>query len=106
MMMALASPALASQTHKRQALERGANDQSGAATRLTPKDRQEIFSDTWATINEKYYDPSFNGVNWRAVREHYRPAVEAARSDEDFYTVMKKTVGELRDAHTRFATPR
>jgi carboxyl-terminal processing protease len=106
LLVVLTGPAFASQTHKRQALERSVNDPAGAAARLTPQDRQEIFSDTWATINEKYYDPSFNGVNWRAVREHYRPAVEAARSDEDFYTVMKKMVGELRDAHTRFATPR
>src|SRR5581483_9850683 len=96
----------ASQSHKRQTLEHGVNDSSSATARLTARDRQEIFSETWATINEKYYDPSFNGVNWRAVREQYRPAAEAARSDEDFYTVMKKMVGELRDAHTRFATPR
>jgi carboxyl-terminal processing protease len=106
LLLVLANPAFASQTHKRQALEHSINDSSSASARLTAKDRQEIFSETWATINEKYYDPSFNGVNWRAVREQYRPAVEAARSDEDFYTVMKKMVGELRDAHTRFATPR
>src|SRR5690349_6617947 len=105
--MALAaSPALAAQTRRRQALERGVTDQSASASRLTTKDRLDIFSDAWETINEKYYDPSFNGVNWRAVRERYRPAAEAARSDDDFYVVMKKMVGELRDAHTRFATPR
>ena len=102
----LSAPALAHQRHRRQALEHSVNDSSAAAARLSARDRQEIFSETWVTINEKYYDPSFNGVNWRAVREQYRPAVEAARSDEDFYTVMKKMVGELRDAHTRFATPR
>jgi carboxyl-terminal processing protease len=106
LMLVLTSPALASHAHRRQALERSINESSSAAARLTPKDRLEIFSDTWATINEKYYDPSFNGINWRAVRERYRPAAETARTDDDFYTVMKKMVGELRDAHTRFATPR
>jgi len=106
LLAALTNPAFASRTPRRQALERSINEPSGAAARLTPNDRQEIFSDTWATINEKYYDPSFNGVNWRAVREQYRPVAEAARTDDDFYTVMKKMVGELRDAHTRFATPR
>jgi carboxyl-terminal processing protease len=106
LLVVFTSPALASKSHRRQALERSVNEPSAAVTRLTPKDRLDIFSDTWVTINEKYYDPSFNGVNWRAVREHYRPAAEAARTDDDFYTVMKKMVGELRDAHTRFATPR
>ena len=106
LMIGVTSPALASRSHRRQSLERSINEPSGAAARLTQRDRQEIFSDTWETINEKYYDPAFNGVNWRAVREQYRPAAEAARTDDDFYTVMKKMVGELRDAHTRFATPR
>src|SRR5689334_19044220 len=106
LLAAATNPAFAGRTHKRQALERSINEPSGVAAKLTPNDRQEIFSDTWATINEKYYDPSFNGVNWRAVREQYRPVAEAARTDDDFYTVMKKMVGELRDAHTRFATPR
>jgi carboxyl-terminal processing protease len=105
-MAVVASPAFAAHTRRRQALERGASDQSASASRLTTKDRLDIFSDAWETINEKYYDPSFNGVNWRAVRERYRPVAEAARSDDDFYVVMKKMVGELRDAHTRFATPR
>src|SRR4051812_11864784 len=106
LLAALANPAAAHQSHKRQTLERSTNDPATGSARLTQRDRQEIFSETWATINEKYYDPSFNGVNWRAVRDQYRPVVETARSDEDFYTAMKKMVGELRDAHTRFATPR
>jgi carboxyl-terminal processing protease len=106
LLISLTSPALAGRTHRRQALERSIDEQSNAAARLTLNDRQDIFSDTWATINEKYYDPAFNGVNWRAVRDQYRPVAEAARTDDDFYTVMKKMVGELRDAHTRFATPR
>jgi C-terminal peptidase prc len=106
LLVVFTSPAFASKSHRRQALEHSINEPSAVTARLTPKDRLEIFSDTWATINEKYYDPSFNGVNWRAVREQYRPAAEAARTDDDFYTVMKKMVGELRDAHTRFATPR
>src|SRR5689334_13413623 len=105
-MAVLASPLLAAHVHRRQALERGINEPSATTSRLTAKDRLDIFSDAWETINEKYYDPSFNGVNWRAVREQYRPVAEAARTDDDFYTVMKKMVGELRDAHTRFATPR
>jgi carboxyl-terminal processing protease len=106
LMAMLASPALAAHARRRQALERSVNEPSATTSRLTSKDRLEIFSEAWETINEKYYDPSFNGVNWRAVRERYRPAAEAARSDDDFYVVMKKMVGELRDAHTRFATPR
>lgn len=72
---------------------------------LSSKDRLEVFEEIWKTVNEKYYDPGFNGVNWRAVRESYRPRVDQVASDEDFFRLLKQMVGELRDAHTRFATP-
>ncbi len=72
---------------------------------LSLKDRVEVFEEVWETINEKYYDASFNGVDWRAVRKRYRPLVEEAATDADFYGVLKRMVGELRDAHTRFHTP-
>src|SRR5437660_10525332 len=49
-----------------------------AAEALSPRERVDAFEDVWETINEKYYDPSFNGVNWRAVRERYRPLIERA----------------------------
>ena len=77
-----------------------------AFERLSKHDRHEIFEEVWETINEKYFDPSFNGVNWNAIREQYRPLVDAAKNDDEFYATMKKMVGELHDAHTRFHTPR
>jgi carboxyl-terminal processing protease len=72
---------------------------------LSLKDRLEIFQDVWETIKDKYYNASFNGVDWRAVRDRYRPLVERTGADADFYVVIKQMVGELRDAHTRFHTP-
>ena len=72
---------------------------------LSSKDRVEVFEEIWKTVNEKYYDPAFNGVNWRAVRESYRPRIDQTASDEDFFRLLKQMVGELKDAHTRFATP-
>jgi carboxyl-terminal processing protease len=72
---------------------------------LSQKDRVDVFEEVWETIDEKYYDASFNGVDWRAVRDRYRPLVKQSRSDEDFYVLLQRMVGELRDAHTRFHTP-
>ncbi|HEX8091101.1 MAG TPA: S41 family peptidase, partial [Blastocatellia bacterium] len=73
---------------------------------LSGKDRLEVFEEVWETIDEKYHDPAFNGVNWKAVNDRYLPMLSLAKSDDDFYTVLKKMVGELHDAHTRFHTPR
>lgn len=72
---------------------------------LSSKDRVDVFEEVWKTISEKYYDASFNGVNWREVRDRYRPMADSATTDEDFYRILKRMVGELHDAHTRFHTP-
>lgn len=72
---------------------------------LSPKERVEVFEEVWKTINEKYYDPSFNGVDWKAVRERYRPRVDALSGDEEFYELLNRMAGELRDAHTRVRSP-
>lgn len=82
-----------------------ARAQSAAAS-LSPKERREVFEQVWKTVEEKYYDPSFNGVDWRAVRVRYRPLVEAATTDEQFYDLLNRMTGELRDAHTRVRSPR
>jgi hypothetical protein len=39
---------------------------------------RRIFEQVWKTVNEKYYDSKFNGIDWNAVREKYRPQAAAA----------------------------
>lgn len=72
---------------------------------LSPKDRAELFDQVWNLVNEKYYDPTFHGVNWANVRDQYRPRLASAKSDSEFYSLLARMVGELHDAHTRFETP-
>ncbi len=72
---------------------------------LSRQERIEIFEDVWKTINEQYYDPSFHGVNWQEVHERYRPRVEAAKTDVEFYRLFEEMLPVLRDAHTVFKHP-
>jgi carboxyl-terminal processing protease len=72
---------------------------------LTPSERAEIFEIVWRTVNETYYDPSFHGVDWQAMRERYRPRMEAAPNDQEFYAQFEVMLAELRDAHTSFSAP-
>jgi carboxyl-terminal processing protease len=59
----------------------------------------------WKTINEQYYDPKFNGVDWQAVHDRYLPKVEAAKTDVEFYRLFEEMLAVLRDAHTVFRHP-
>ena len=48
------------------------------------------FDEVWKTIRDHYYDPSFNGIDWNAVRDRYRSWAEAAQSDGDLYAALKE----------------
>jgi len=73
---------------------------------LTAEQRLRAFDFVWDTIETRYHDPNFNGVDWRAVGERYRPLALAAPGDEAFWDVLDRMTGELHDAHTRVESPR
>lgn len=72
----------------------------------TAAKRLEVQQQVWQVIAQRYYDPRLNGVDWAGVREAYRPRIEAARSDAEFYIALKQMTRELNDSHLRVVTPR
>jgi carboxyl-terminal processing protease len=66
---------------------------------LDPSVRTEAFEKVWNTVNEKHYDPSFGGVDWRKVRESYLPKAMAAKTDEELHAVLRKMLSELKLSH-------
>jgi len=68
--------------------------------------RERAFDFVWSTIERRYHDPSFNGVDWKAVGERYRPLALGAPDDDAFWDVLDRMAGELHDSHTRLESPR
>src|SRR6185436_4072569 len=67
--------------------------------------RTAAFDFVWDTINQNYVDPNFNGVNWTEAAARYRPLAIGAKSDDEFWNVLNRMTGELRDSHTRVEPP-
>lgn len=61
--------------------------------------RRQSFEKVWNTINEKHYDPTFGGVDWKKVRETYEPKANAAKNLNEFYAVLRQMLGELKLSH-------
>ncbi|MEO8102752.1 MAG: S41 family peptidase [Betaproteobacteria bacterium] len=68
--------------------------------------RQAALDYVWTTINEKYYDPKLNGVDWQAARRKYEPEALAAPGDDEYWDALDRMTGELKDSHTRVHGPK
>lgn len=81
----------------------------GSAQSVLPtpnrSERLRLFDQVWQAVYDNYYDPMFNGVDWRRQRQVYRAAAEAAVTRAELYAVMRRMLGELADAHTRIYAP-
>ena len=58
--------------------------------------RQKTFEKIWKTVDEKFWDPTFGGVDWNGIHDRYAQEVAAVKSDKEFYDMMDKMLGELK----------
>ncbi|UBF28169.1 hypothetical protein K9N68_09945 [Kovacikia minuta CCNUW1] len=71
----------------------------------TNQTQTEVFAQIWQTVNDNFYDPKLNGVDWKAIRKTYEPKATQARSREEFATVVNQMLGELNTSHTHYYIP-
>ena len=84
---------------------RAVRDDATVVSTATVEGRLAVFDDAWETIEERYYDTKFHGIDWQAKRETYRPAAARAANTLEFYDVLRQMIASLRDAHTRVYSP-
>jgi carboxyl-terminal processing protease len=84
---------------------RAVRDDSAPVSTTTVEGRLAVFDDAWETIEERYYDPKFHGIDWQAQRATFRPAAARATNPHEFYDVLRHMIASLRDAHTRVYSP-
>jgi carboxyl-terminal processing protease len=72
---------------------------AAAAAREAAAVRVRTFEQVWQTVNDKFYDPTFNGVDWNGVRARYAPRVAALASDDALYPLLNEMLDELGASH-------
>ena len=80
-------------------------DEALFVSTATRAGRLAVFDDVWETIDERYYDPRFGGLNWEASRVVFRPAAAEAKTTHEFYELLRRMIAPLNDAHTRVFSP-
>ncbi len=72
---------------------------------VTGQDQLEIFEELWASVNEDYVYPDFNGIDWNAIHTEFRQKVEAGLDTPDFYLAMDEMIFRLGDEHSVYLNP-
>jgi len=57
------------------------------------------FETAWQTVNQVHYDPTFGGVDWKAVHEQYKPQIAAAENKEESFLLINQMLFELNLSH-------
>jgi carboxyl-terminal processing protease len=71
-------------------------------TTLTAEQRKlnlESFEYVWTTVRDKHWDPKLGGLDWQAVHDELRPAIEKAATADDAREVMSSMLQRLHQTH-------
>jgi C-terminal peptidase prc len=68
--------------------------------------REAIFERVWTLVRDRYVYEDYRGLDWRAIRDEFKPRVAAAEDPEAFYGLMHELIDRLGDEHSRFESPR
>ncbi|HLL95922.1 MAG TPA: hypothetical protein VK404_13165, partial [Spirosoma sp.] len=68
-------------------------------------EKLQVFQQAWDVQNKGFYDPGFNGINWKAVRENYEPLAAGTRTADELRRLLSLMVGELNASHSGVAAP-
>ncbi len=69
------------------------------------KPRWEAFVKIWTTLENGFFDRTFNGLDWKKVRETYKSKVIAAKSDREFHDLMQQMISQLGRSHLVIIPP-
>jgi carboxyl-terminal processing protease len=75
---------------------------AGLALALTPEQRQlnvDSFEQVWKTVRDKHWQVKPAGLDWQAVHDELRPAIDKAESMEAARAVMRDMIGRLHQTH-------
>ncbi|MCP5064008.1 MAG: hypothetical protein GY936_16320, partial [Ignavibacteriae bacterium] len=66
---------------------------------LTKSYRLELFDQVWNIVNEQFYNPNFNGINWEEKEIEYKPLIESCNNTDTLFLLLNKMLFELNSSH-------
>ena len=64
----------------------------------------QMFYETWAALEESFYDTNFHGQDWQALRDRYAQYLPYVVQRSDLEILLNDLLGELGASHTNFSS--
>ncbi|MCB0630387.1 MAG: S41 family peptidase [Saprospiraceae bacterium] len=64
----------------------------------------QMFAETWANMEENFYDDQFHGVDWAAMRDQYASYLPFVNNRADLRRLLNDMLGELNTSHFGFSS--
>ena len=74
----------------------------GLLAQLTPKQKADnlaSFEVVWRTVRDRHPDPKLNGLDWQAIHDSTKPAIESAQSMQDVRRILTTMLDKLQSSH-------
>ena len=68
------------------------------------KEFKQMFYETWANIEENYYDEKFHGIDWEGMKKKYGNYLSGINNRMDLRILLNDMLGELNSSHMGFST--
>jgi tricorn protease len=62
----------------------------------------QIYDETWAGIEENFYNETFHGQDWKKLRDQYAEFLPFVKSRTELRTMLSDLLGELNSSHMGF----
>ncbi len=77
----------------------GSPRDAGGAGRISSADALADFDRVWEIVHETHFDPTFNGVDWQAVRAELRPRAQVASTRAELRMIEQEMLDRLGQSH-------
>jgi Tol biopolymer transport system component/C-terminal processing protease CtpA/Prc len=68
-------------------------------------EKMVVFDETWTTLEHRFWNPTFNGADWPALRDQWRPYIAGARTGPELRRDINLLIGELNSSHSGISKP-
>lgn len=73
-------------------------------TRDLDKEFKQMFFETWANVEENFYDETFHGADWDGMKKKYAAYLSGINNRMDLRILLNDMLGELNSSHMGFST--